>query len=572
MKREEALQWWREAKLGLFIHWGIYSIPAQGEWIMYTKRIPVGEYEKLAPQFNPADFNASDWVRFAKENGMKYIVITAKHHDGFSMLRTKVSRYNIMEATPFGRDSMAELAEACQKEGIKLGFYYSHVREWHHPMANSFEKKGRGDLYGNYGNFWDYTNENLKNLQTYIDEFDMPQIKELLTQYGDILTIWFDTPSQISPEQGRQIRQLVYEMQEGCLVNSRLSEDIEVDYLTMPDDGIPASGLDCAWETPMTTHDGWGYVENAHYQPSGYILRKIAEVAGKGGNLLLNVGPDSRGRIPEGAVKEFREIGRWLDKNGEAVYGTQAAGLPYLPEWGYVTRKEKELYLIVTDSAAERLSLAGVESPVGECVSLETKEPLEYKQCAEMLEIDIHDLRGDIRVVKLLFAEQIVIKKGLYPGDSGAIELPASLAELRKEYCYSKMEIKYGVTEQWIDVHDSLAWKFENTQDVKYRVQVMWDSKGFWGIEDFGHELEIRIGGVVLNCCVSDEIPAVDGTRRIYAGCIRLPKGSHRLELVPKHIVMKQLMGLRISGVRLERDQEIFSDNKDYEKGGRYDV
>ena len=360
MKREEMQQWWREAKLGLFIHWGIYSLMGKGEWVMYSERIPAGEYEKLAGQFNPVDFNAGEWVDFAVRNGMKYIVITAKHHDGFSMFKTEVSPYNIVDATPFGRDPMQELAQACREAGIKLGFYYSHVREWRHPLANSFEKRGRGDLYGNYGNFWDYPNENVKDLQAYIDEFDMPQLKELLTQYGDILTIWFDTPSQITPGQGRQIRQLVYELQEGCLVNSRLSEDIHVDYLTMPDNGIPACGLEEAWESPMTTHNGWGYVENAVYQPCEVTIRKIAEIVGKGGNALINIGPDAKGRITEGAQKEFEKIGSWLRDNGEAVYGTCAAGLPYLPQWGYVTKKEDKLYLLVTDQEKTRTTLLSI--------------------------------------------------------------------------------------------------------------------------------------------------------------------------------------------------------------------
>ena len=202
MRQSANLEWFRQARFGMFIHWGIFSLLEAGEWVMYQRQIPVKEYEKLAERFNPVAFDADEWVSIAKRAGMKYIVITAKHHDGFSMFKTDVSGFNVVDATPFGRDPMRELCEACRRQGLRLGFYYSHVREWRHPMAQSFEVQGRPDRLGNYGNFWDYPNENFKNLQKYIDEFDLPQLRELLTQYGDILTIWFDTPSMISPAQG----------------------------------------------------------------------------------------------------------------------------------------------------------------------------------------------------------------------------------------------------------------------------------------------------------------------------------------------------------------------------------
>lgn len=168
MPREDAVKWFRNAKFGMFIHWGIYSLLEDGEWVMYARRIPVKEYEKLATRFNPVDFDAEKWVKTAKAAGMKYIIITAKHHDGFSMFKSAVSPFNIVDATPFKRDPMAELAVACRREGLKLGFYYSHVREWRHPMAQSFEATSRFDRLGNYGNFWDYPDENRKNLQVCI--------------------------------------------------------------------------------------------------------------------------------------------------------------------------------------------------------------------------------------------------------------------------------------------------------------------------------------------------------------------------------------------------------------------
>jgi alpha-L-fucosidase len=278
---------------------------------------------------------------------MKYIVITAKHHDGFSMFDTAVSDFNIMKATPFRRDILKELAEACKKEDIKLGFYYSHVREWRHPMAQSYEAQGRPDRWGNYGNFWDYPNENLKNLDNYIDEFDIPQLKELLTNYGDLLTIWFDTPSQIRPDQAERIKKAVRKYQPACLINSRLSYDTEVDYASMGDNEIPIAGSDAPWETAMTTMGAWGYKKDAVFGKWEDMLDRLVDIASKGGNFLLNVGPDAEGVIPEPAQKELRKIGQWLAVNGKAVYGTERSPFPVVPEWGRVTRKGKKLYLIV---------------------------------------------------------------------------------------------------------------------------------------------------------------------------------------------------------------------------------
>ena len=220
-QQDPRLDWWRDAKFGMFIHWGLYAIPAGvwkgkeipgiGEWIMYRDRIPVVEYQQLAKQFNPVKFNATEWVSLAKSAGQKYIVITSKHHDGFCMFKSEVGDYNVVDATPFGRDPMKELTHECQKQGIKLGFYYSQTQDWHHP---------NGD-----GNNWDYDKER-KDFAGYIDNYVKPQVCELLTNYGPISIIWFDTPKRISAEQSRSLADLVHEIQPNCLVSGRIGNTV----------------------------------------------------------------------------------------------------------------------------------------------------------------------------------------------------------------------------------------------------------------------------------------------------------------------------------------------------------
>ena len=288
----QKMSWWRESRFGMFIHWGLYSVMAKGEWVMYIDRIPVKEYEKLAGEFNPEQFDAQEWVKLAKATGMKYIVFTTKHHDGFSMFQTKVDSYNIVDGTPFKRDVVSELAKACEEHGIRLCFYYSHVREWHHPHAQSLEMISPA-MYGNFGNFWDYTDENKKNLQVYIDEFDMPQLKELLTQYGPVGIIWFDTSSLIRPDQAQELIDWVRSLQPDCLVNSRVGHGADFDYYSLGDDQVPDFNKGVDFETPMTICDFWGYntMPGNRYRDVLEMIRQLVDIVSLGGKLSVERWP-----------------------------------------------------------------------------------------------------------------------------------------------------------------------------------------------------------------------------------------------------------------------------------------
>ena len=336
--KEQRLAWFREAKYGLFIHWGLYSIPAGewkgrrspglGEWIMNRSQIPVQEYEQLAARFNPVKFDADAWVRLAQDAGMRYIVITSKHHDGFAMFKSTTNPYNIVDATPFKRDVLKELADACAKHGMRLGFYYSQAQDWHEP--------------GGAGNTWDFgpdqgpDGRELKRYDEYLRGKAEPQVRELLTGYGPVALIWFDTPRMMTPERGKRFTDLVRSLQPATLIDGRLGT--EGDYRSTGDNVVPSDASAEAWETPATINDTWGFrSDDTNWKSPGQIAFKLVDIVSKGGNYLLNVGPTSEGVIPQASQDILRTVGRWLKVNGEAVYGAGAS--PFGDEFGEYSAK-----------------------------------------------------------------------------------------------------------------------------------------------------------------------------------------------------------------------------------------
>jgi alpha-L-fucosidase len=365
-QHDARMQWWREARFGLFIHWGLYAVPAgewdgktnYGEWIRNNARIPLTVYDKFLLKFNPVKFNADEWVRMAKAAGMKYIVITSKHHDGFALFDSKVSEFDVM-ATPFKRDILKELADACRKQGgIRLCFYHS-IMDWHHPdylPRRDWEAKDRPAAGANFERYIAYMKA---------------QLKELIVNYGPIGVLWFDGEweSTWTEAYGRDLYQYVRSLQPDIIVNNRVgasrsgmegfSQDKESagDFGT-PEQTIPATGLaGVDWETCMTMNDNWGYnSRDKNFKPTRTLLRMLADIASKGGNFLLNVGPTAEGVFPQDSIQRLKEIGAWMSLNGEAIHGTQASPFKALA-WGRCTRKESadgaRLYLHVFDWPAD---------------------------------------------------------------------------------------------------------------------------------------------------------------------------------------------------------------------------
>ena len=328
-QRDARMAWWRDAKFGMFIHWGVYSVPAGfyhgkpvpgiGEWIMNRAKIPVAEYQEFAKSFNPVKFNADDWVKTAADAGMKYIVITSKHHDGFAMFDTKASPWNIVQATPYGRDPLKDLAAACRKYDIKLGFYYSQAQDWNNGGSA-------------IGGKWDKAQEH--DMDDYIDKVAVPQVKEILSNYGEFpAVLWWDTPNGMNQERARKLYEVVKQLRPNIIMNNRLGGGFKGDTET-PEQRIPARGFPGRdWESCMTMNDTWGYKSNDNnWKSSTMIIRNLCDIASKGGNYLLNVGPTSEGLIPQPSLDRLTEVGKWMKVNGEAIYGSKAT--PFGEELG----------------------------------------------------------------------------------------------------------------------------------------------------------------------------------------------------------------------------------------------
>lgn len=407
-ERAAAREWFRDAKFGMFVHWGVYSLLGQGEWVMQNQKLPSSSYEWLATTFNPVKFDAAAWVATAKAAGARYITITSRHHDGFSMFQTKATKYNIVDWTAFKRDPMKELADECRRQGLKLFFYYSQL-DWHHP--DFFPRGGTGAASGR---------PDSGDWNKYLDFMD-DQLTELLTRYGPIGGIWFDGMWDKPTANWRLDRTyaLIHRLQPSALIvpNHHKAplpgEDVQTFEQDLP--GGNTAGFNTRevstlpLETSLTMNNSWGFnITDQKWKSTKDLIGFLVRAAGNGANLLLNVGPRPDGTLQPEAVARLQDIGAWLQRFGVSIYGTRKGPVPPQP-WGATTRKDNTVYVHVLDTAATSVTLAANLGPIGRATMLSTNERVEMRETGSGLTITLPQAAAaDVdRVIVLRLASDV---------------------------------------------------------------------------------------------------------------------------------------------------------------------
>jgi alpha-L-fucosidase len=493
-QRDERMQWWRQARFGMFIHWGVYSVPAGtykgrriggiGEWIMSSGKIPMRDYQAFAKEYNPVKYNPDDWVRLAQEAGMKYIVITAKHHDGFANFDTKASDWNIVKATPYGKDVLQPLAEACRKYGVKLGFYYSQAQDWNNGGA---EANGK----------WDPAQEH--SMDDYIDQVAVPQVKELLSNYGEFpAVLWWDTPVNMNQARADKLAALL-KLKPGIIFNNRLGGGYRGDTET-PEQTIPATGFPGRdWETCMTMNDTWGFKSyDNNWKPTETLIRNLVDIASKGGNYLLNVGPTSEGLMPGPSIERLKAVGAWMKVNGGAIYATTASPFKRLP-WGRCTKKvsgdETTLYLHVFNWPTDgKLVVPGLKNSATSAQLLDGGNELKCANTPDGVEVEVPatapDKISSTVILKIRGAPEVAVKP-LGQETDGSVRLMSSEAELQGALAYEvgggKDNIGY-----WTNPADTARWQFKVDHPGKFKIvaDIAAEASG---------EFEVIVGGQSLH-------------------------------------------------------------------------
>lgn len=551
--RAERSAWWRDAKFGMFIHWGVYSVLGEGEWNMKTSRIPTAEYEKLPPRFNPTGFDAAEWVGLAKRAGQKYVVFTSKHHDGFAMYDSKVSGYDIVDATPFKRDPVKELAAECAKQDVRFGLYHS-ILDWHHPDYQPLPD-------------WDPARADAKpDFDAYL-EYMTAQVRELCTGYGPLACWWWDGVWGHEDPAGRKrfaaVNAMVRELQPSILINNRAAnaEDFDTPEQYIPPTGLAnTDGSPKLWENCITLTTGhgshpptawWGYDKNEkEFKSAEYCIRMLIDLVSKGGNLLLNVGPSPEGRIGRAEVEVLEAMGRWLDVNGDAIYGTTASPFSHLPFFGRATVKNTTLYIHVFNWPADgRLLLPGLMNEVREArlLARAAAEPLTVTR--DGTDVIIHVPSQSPDAVAAVIAVRLdgpprVDPFTIRPASDGTIELPAMFAEIRAQHGQRARFESAGETVyvgNWTNTNDHVCWQFEVAQPGRYTVSLTYAAEQ----PAAGGTFEIECGATKLQ----DRVETTGGPTQfkdIPVGAIELTAGMNALAVRPTKIAdNRPLMNLQ---------------------------
>ncbi|MEM7809854.1 MAG: alpha-L-fucosidase [Planctomycetota bacterium] len=539
------MAWWRDARFGMFIHWGVYAVPAGtyegkevpgiGEWIMKRAEIPVAEYKQYAKDFTAENYDPEAWAALAKQAGMKYVIITSKHHDGFALFDSDVTDWDAADASPAGRDLIGPLVDAVRGEGLKMGLYYSHDQDWTH--------RGGSKRQMPEGGGWDEAHKG--SFDDYLEQIAVPQAREILTRYP-IDVLWWDTPTLMTVERARPFVDML-KIRPDLITNNRLifhvpelAGDTETPEQTIPATGFPG-GRD--FEVCMTMNDTWGYKSyDDNWKPTGDLIRKLCDIASKGGNFLLNVGPKADGTIPPESVTRLREIGAWMDVNGEAIYGTSPSPFRKV-SWGRCTRKDvgggvTRLYLHVFDPPADGRLVVPVMNEVVSATSLADGKPLPTVERTDGgLVLDISDVES-FDPVCTVFAVDVAgpaeaVDTRLQLVDSKIVGLP-EVADLHN-HGYSqgqlRVEVRDGVKTlvNWKDRRSYASWPVNIETPGRYAIEFDVSATAF-------SELNVSVGNGATQVKVE---PTGGSFARQRLGTVKITAPTDEMEIALKPIARK---------------------------------
>ena len=492
-------QLFNDGNYAMFIHWGLYSNLANkvdgktyygiGEWIMNPRmaNIAPDKYRELAKDFNPEKFNAKEIAQLAKDAGMKYVVITSKHHDGFAMYHSKSNKFNVVDATPYGKDPMKELANACKEVGVGFGFYYSHNQDWTFPGGNGGPVK---DAEGNEKDFDDYYKNKC-----------LPQVKEITSEYGPIELVWFDTPGEMPKHYVEELINVVRKNQPNALVSGRAGHGLG-DYQSLGDMHVPSHNIEGMWETVDTTNDSWAYAwYDENWKTPKKILHRLVSCVARGGTYMLNIGPRGDGSVPQRAIDSLRQSGEWIHRYPQVVYGTDKSPWKRALPWGDVTVKENKLYLSVFNWPTDgELYLPGLKNKVKSVKLLKGKDSEEIKHenvngwTRMSIPIKAPEKLVSVIEVELEGKPEVDATYALDP--TMPTEVLAEFAEVKGAKQTSKrwME-KFG---EWIHVYHVSEWEKDGAATIEvdvlvpgdYEVAMTYTGEGrlVWGLKVEGGE------------------------------------------------------------------------------------
>ena len=530
--KANALQKWQDARFGMFVHWGLYSVPAGkyrgqniphlGEWIMRHALIPKVEYEKFTGGFAPNGYDAEAWVQLARDAGMKYMVVTAKHHDGFALFDSKVSTWDAVDATPRQQDLLMPIVQACRKQGMPLGFHYSQAQDWWHPGGSR------------YGEPWD--DSQIGSFDKYLANIALPQIKELVTNYGPVASFFFDTPAQMNHVRAEALAAAVPDI---TLTNDRLYHGFDGDYISyetkLPSRTDPAR----PWELCLSCNDTWGYKsEDANWKSSTSLLHVLIDAVSRGGNVLLNVGPDANGRIPEAAAKILREMGAWLSIYGESIYGTRRSPFEKVSWEGGCTSFALEsgdtaIYAIInTLPKNNEFSVPPMSNNVLSAQLLPNNTKLHVEKVGSICTIALPDQISQFPAVVKIIVEgkPNPLPQACLPQSNGEFLLTPTTAKLNGKKIQLERQQNSPITNvgYWSDTKDTVSWHLDISRGGTYHCT--------WEISCPKDSAGSVIGLIYNDVEIGRFVVPATGAWSIFnsfaGGTIKLPPSSGVLKLI----------------------------------------